>query len=250
MLSWKLGTVGGIELRVHATMALLLLWIGASGYGAEHSLTSAASAVAFTAAIFAIVVLHELGHAFAARSFGIGTRDITLYPMGGVARLERLPATPWQELIVAVAGPMVNVGLAGACAAALLGLGVSLGVSGLDVGAGPILARLLWANVVLAVFNLLPAFPMDGGRVLRAFLAFFVDYVRATRIALSVGRVLAVVFAVAGLLWNPILVLIAFFIWTSGGAELSAIEARRRSGEVAPVRVTVLAPPPGRDAGA
>src|ERR1041385_6793486 len=186
--SWRLLTVAGIGIYVHVTFLLLLVWFGAAGYLARGNWMDALNGVVSILALFVIIVLHELGHAVAGRRFGIGARDITLLPIGGLARLERMPDDPKQELAVALAGPAVNVLLA-----LLLFAGLSMGEQ--LVGAeqlarvgGNFFKSLMLANVVIAIFNLLPAFPMDGGRVLRALLATRMDYVRATRIAARIGQ--------------------------------------------------------------
>ena len=169
--SWRIGRIAGIDVYVHFTFLLLLGWVAISHYLAHGDLAEAMSGLAFILALFGIVVLHELGHALAARRYGIRTRDITLLPIGGVARLERMPEDPWQELVVALAGPAVNVVLAAGIYFALaLGRGVESLDESVRVGGG-LLDQLFWVNVSLVAFNVLPAFPMDGGRVLRALLA-------------------------------------------------------------------------------
>lgn len=225
--SWHLGHLLGIEVRVHATFLILLAWVAASHVMAGHGLAEAASGVAFVVAVFAIIVLHELGHALTARRFGIGTRDITLLPIGGVARLERMPSKPSQEFLVAIAGPAVNVVLATLLLLSLLAMGAMGDIGHMAVVGGPFLAKLMWTNVALAVFNFIPAFPMDGGRVLRALLAMRMSYVRATDLAASIGQGVALLFGLVGLFANPFLVFIALFVWigAQGEARLAHVHA-------------------------
>src|SRR2546430_4036734 len=180
-MSWSLPIfrIAGIQLRIHITFLLLIAWL-AFGYYAQGGSAVAASRVIFVLLLFLCVVLHEFGHAFAAKAFGINTPDITLLPIGGVARLERMPEEPKQELIIAVAGPLVNVVIA-------LGLFLAGGwrasLQPETVERGALIPQLLTINILLVLFNLLPAFPMDGGRVLRALLAIRLSYARATQIA-------------------------------------------------------------------
>ena len=224
--SWRIGRIAGIDVYVHFTFLLLLAWVAVSHYLPQRDLAEAMSGLVFILALFGIVVLHELGHALAARHYGISTRDITLLPIGGVARLERMPEEPKQELVVALAGPAVNVVLA---AAIYFGLMLGRGPAPLDetvrVGGG-LLNQLFYVNVSLAVFNLLPAFPMDGGRVLRALLAMRLEYVRATQIAATVGQGMAILFALAGLFSNTMLLFIALFVWLGAAQEASAVQMR------------------------
>lgn len=227
--SWRLGRIAGIDIYVHATFALLLIWIGFISYMPHQSWNEALEGVVFILCLFAVVVLHELGHALTAKQFGIKTRDITLLPIGGVARLERIPEEPKQELLVALAGPAVNVVLAGLLFVILLALGLWVGnaeqlAKELSTFRGGLLLQLFVANVFLAIFNLLPAFPMDGGRVLRALLAMRLDYVRATVIAAKVGQIMAVVFGLIGLFGNPFLLVIALFVWVGASAEAGAVQ--------------------------
>ena len=189
-MSWsiKLGRFAGIDVYLHLTFLLLLAFVGFSGYMSSGSITGAVEGVLFMLALFGSVVLHEYGHALTARRFGIPTRDITLYPIGGIARLERMPERPWQELVVAVAGPAVNVAIAVVLFGGLLATG-NLGWPNLStLESGPLLERLMYTNLSLALFNLIPAFPMDGGRVLRAGLAMYLNYALATRIAAGLGQ--------------------------------------------------------------
>ena len=219
---WRVGTVAGIEVRVHATFLLLLGLIAWMSWTAGGTVQAAVGGVLFLAAVFGSVLAHELGHALAARRYGIATRDITLLPIGGVARLERMPERPLQELWVAVAGPLVNVGIAAA-----LGLGLYLaGVASGGLMQGGFVERLAWANLWLVGFNLIPAFPMDGGRVLRALLALRLDRVRATRVAARVGRAAALLFGAAGLFVSPMLIVIAVFVWFGASQEAAQVEAQ------------------------
>jgi Zn-dependent protease len=229
--SFRLGRIAGIDVRVHATFLLLLAWVALSHYFTSgYEVAAALGAAAFILSVFGMVVLHELGHALTARRFGIGTRDITLLPIGGVAQLERMPEDPKQQLLVALAGPAVNVVLAIALflAVTITGGGVALDAS--HLGSGSWLAQLMWVNVSLAVFNLLPAFPMDGGRVLRAALAMRTTPLRATQIAARVGRGMAWGLGGLGLFVSPMLVLVALFVWMGATAEQTAAERRAEVG--------------------
>src|SRR5437868_13854345 len=181
-MSWSLPIfrVAGIQLRIHVTFLLLIGWL-AFRYYAEGGTAAAAGSVFFILLLFACVVLHEFGHAFAAKAYGINTPDITLLPIGGVARLERMPEEPKQELIIAIAGPMVNVIIA-ACLYMVIGARGHVDPETAMRG-GDMLIGLFQINVWLLLFNLLPAFPMDGGRVLRALLASRMTFARATQVA-------------------------------------------------------------------
>jgi Zn-dependent protease/CBS domain-containing protein len=223
-MSWSLPIlrVGGTQLRIHVTFLLLIGWLGFGYYTAGGS-AEAASRVLFILLLFLCVVLHEFGHALAAKSFGINTPDITLLPIGGVARLERMPEEPKQELIIALAGPAVNVVIA-------LGLLIAIDWRGAAdsavVDASTLPAKLLAINVMLVLFNLLPAFPMDGGRVLRALLATRLSYARATQIAASIGQGCAFVFGFIGLLWNPFLLFIALFVYIGASQEAALAQMK------------------------
>lgn len=208
-LSWKLGRIAGIDVFLHPTFLLLLLIPGVAAH------------LPLVLATFGCVLLHEFGHALTARRFGIGTADITLYPIGGIARLTRMPRAPGVELLIALAGPAVNLAIA-----AMLYPMVA-------AGAGGFALDLLTVNLVLALFNLIPAFPMDGGRVLRALLGGWIGRARATSFAAAVGRTLAVGFGVySALSLAPFQAALAVFIYLAAGAEEAGVLAdeRRRAG--------------------
>lgn len=224
--SWKLGVVTGIPIYVHSTFLLVIAWVFWVYLSQGQSLWSAAAGAWFVLVLFGCVVLHELGHALAARRYGIKTRDITLLPIGGVARLERMPEDPGQELWVALAGPAVNVVIAAAVGTWMGFGGLLEPVARLSLTGGPFLERLMVVNLFLALFNMLPAFPMDGGRVLRAALAMRMDYVKATQAAATIGQGMALLFALAGLVTNPFLLFIAFFVWVGAAQESSMVEMR------------------------
>ncbi|MCB1062607.1 MAG: site-2 protease family protein [Verrucomicrobiae bacterium] len=216
--SIKLVKVAGIEVRMHLTFLLLLAWIGFSAYQ-RGGAPAATSAIAFILLIFLCVLLHEFGHAIAAKAFGIQTPDITLLPIGGVARLQRMPDQPSQELIVAIAGPLVNVVIAGILFPVL---GLKFDSSMLAIIASPessVLAKVAVVNVMLVAFNMIPAFPMDGGRVLRAMLAMTMPHSKATLIAARIGQGLAFVFGFLGLFGNPLLIFIALFVYLGASQE-------------------------------
>jgi Zn-dependent protease/CBS domain-containing protein len=243
--SWRIGRIAGIDIFVHPTFLILLAWMGVYYYQTTGNLAEALSGVAFIVALFGIVVLHELGHALTARRYGIRTRDITLLPIGGVARLERIPEVPSQELLVAVAGPAVNVVIAAVIFVVLrvLGLGLAPFGEAMKVGGG-FLQQMLWVNVWLVLFNLIPAFPMDGGRVLRALLAMRFDYVRATQTAVAIGQAFAMVFGLLGLLalqssGNPILIFIALFVWLAGTQEAGVVMVRSALAGIPVMRVMI-----------
>jgi Zn-dependent protease len=223
---WKLGTFAGIDVFVHATFLLLIGWIGYSHWLQYGTIAKVIEGILFILVLFLCVVLHEYGHALTARRYGIKTRDITLYPIGGVARLERLPDKPIEELWVALMGPAVNVVIA---AVLFVYLFISRGLvpmTDLTVASGSFVARVMAVNISLVLFNLIPAFPMDGGRVLRALLAMRMDYVRATQIAANIGQGLAFLFGLAGLFGNPFLLFIAFFVWIGASQEASMVQMR------------------------
>ncbi|MEI2297419.1 site-2 protease family protein [Ensifer sp. MJa1] len=221
--SLKLGTVAGTEVRVHVTFALLLIWIWVMHYRIGGP-PAAWEGVAFVISVFLCVVLHEFGHIAAARHFGIKTPDITLLPIGGLARLERNPAGPLEEFVIAIAGPLVNVVIAGLI---VMAVGGALGLEQLLAPQDPrvdFLARLAGVNIFLVLFNMIPAFPMDGGRVLRAILAWRLPWARATTLAARIGQSIAVVMGIFGIFFSPLLILIAIFVYFAAETEAQGIE--------------------------
>lgn len=218
--SLQLGRIAGISVSVHWTFLLLVGWIVWREYSKGNTIDGILWTLLFVLAIFLCVTLHELGHALAARRYHIKTLDITLLPIGGVARLEHMPEKPAQELWVALAGPLVNVIIS----ILLLPLVVIQILHGnlenlQQIGKNSFLLNLFSVNIFLTIFNLLPAFPMDGGRVFRALLTFKLPHHVATRIAAIVGQMMAVLFVVAGFFVNPFLILIGFFIFLGAQAE-------------------------------
>jgi len=222
--SFHIARIAGIDVKIHVTFLLLLAFYGFLFYG-QGGISGAAQGVLFISLVFFCVLLHEFGHALAARRFGIHTPDITLLPIGGLARLERMPEKPMQELIVAIAGPLVNVAII-----LLLFPFASGNVDDMNFerfGAG-LVTMVMYANIVLVLFNLIPAFPMDGGRVLRALLAMKLDYVRATNIAATIGQSFAIVGGLYALLsGKALLALVAMFVFV--GAQNEAAHAQMRS---------------------
>jgi Zn-dependent protease len=212
MWSWNLGRIFGIDTRVHASFLLLLVWAAWSSYAGTGTLIAAFVGVAFMIAVFASVVAHELGHALTARSFGIETRQILLLPIGGVAQIEQSRMRPRVELLVALAGPVVSFLLAGV----LFTFGAVTG----DVTPNSFLGALAWANLGLAVFNMLPAFPMDGGRVLRAALSRRLGHDHATSIAATIGKWSAIALGVLALIAGKFMLgLVAVFLYLSASGE-------------------------------
>ena len=208
--TWNVGRIAGISVRIHVTLLLLLAWIAV--VYAMHGAGARASAygVLLVACVFAVILVHELGHALVARHYGIRTHDIILLPIGGISSLEHMPERPSQELAVAIVGPVINIVLA------LV----------LWPFRNPFVHELAWINIGLAVFNLIPAFPMDGGRVLRSLLALRLGAERATDIAAACGKIFAVVFGIWGLFYNPLLVLIAVVVWFGASQERALVHLR------------------------
>lgn len=215
--SFRIARIAGINVFLHWTTILFFAWIAIAD-AAKSDSPIPFRGLLFVVTVFTSIVLHELGHALMARRFGISTKDITLLPIGGVARLQKIPEDPRQELLIALAGPAVNGVLVVVFASLIL---IGRGPSGLNVSLveSHWSTFALWVNFGMGLFNLLPAFPMDGGRVLRALLATRIDYVRATEVAARVGQVLAVMLAIIGFYVNSMLMLIAFFIYIGAQQE-------------------------------
>ena len=223
--SFRIARIAGIEVRIHFTFFLLLLFFGWM-YARQGGTAAAVQGLAFILILFLCVLLHEFGHALAAARYGIKTPDITLLPIGGVARLQRMPDRPVEELVVAIAGPLVNVVIAAGIG---LGLGARAILTEVPVGNPqvPMLNQVMWVNIVLVLFNLIPAFPMDGGRVLRALLATRMNYARATNIAATIGQFIAFLFGFWGLVGgNPLLIFVALFVYMGAGQEAAATQMR------------------------
>jgi Zn-dependent protease/predicted transcriptional regulator len=225
--SFTIARIAGIDVRIHMTFFLLLLWIAFSYWQQTHDFNQVVSGVGFIISLFVCVVLHEFGHALTARHYGVVTRNITLLPIGGVASMESMPKNPRHEIAVALAGPLVNFAIAGILLL-LLPSGTLVtnpeslgGDETVTLGGGSFAENLLYINLLLGIFNLLPAFPMDGGRVLRAVLNLFMPSTRATRTAASIGQGFAIALGLLGLLGNPFLILIALFVWIGAAGEAS-----------------------------
>ncbi len=239
-MSWSItiAKVAGSEIRIHLTFLILLAWIGFAEY-LSGGAAAAVDGVIFIIAIFACVVLHELGHAIAARRYGISTPDITLLPIGGLARLSRIPEKPAEEIVIAIAGPLVNVVIA----VVLIVLGAHLDlttVADIQKSAPGFLTRLAAVNVWLVLFNLIPAFPMDGGRVLRALLAFRMGRRRATELAARIGQGLAFAFGFWGLMsGNVLLMFIAIFVYLAAAGEAGDVGMREAAKSVPVERAMV-----------
>ncbi len=224
--SIRIASFRGIPVRMHVTFLLLLAWVGVINWRREGTAAAVVTGIAFIVGIFGCVLLHEFGHALTARRYGIRTRDVTLLPIGGLARLERMPEEPLQELWVALAGPAVNVALAALLGLWILAVGRAVPLAELGVMTGPVAERLLAVNVMLFAFNLVPAFPMDGGRILRALLATRLEYARATQIAATLGQATALVFGFLGLFADPLLLFIALFVWIGAASESTLVGMR------------------------
>jgi stage IV sporulation protein FB len=218
-MSWSLniGRVAGTVVRIHLTFLLFLAWIFAASYASGGAAT-AWDSLTFMVLLFLCVLLHEFGHIFTARAFGVPTPYVTLLPIGGVAQLERIPEEPWEEFLIAIAGPLVNVVITGLLVylfGAELHTRAAAAVDNMGV---PLVDRLAAVNLFLALFNMIPAFPMDGGRVLRALLASRFGYVRATEIAASIGQFVAFALGFIGL-----------FVYLAASSEAHMVALRAAS---------------------
>jgi Zn-dependent protease/CBS domain-containing protein len=235
--SWKIGEVAGIGIYIHATFWLLILFILAVNWWQGKGLATTVYGAIFVMVIFGCIILHELGHALTALHFGVKTRDITLLPIGGLARLERMPDKPLQELWVALAGPAVNVVIAVVLYGVLVAAGSPVNLEQFRWIGGNFLNKLMVVNVWLVLFNMIPAFPMDGGRVLRALLATRMEFTRATHIAARIGQSLAYVFGLVGLFTDPFLLFIALFVWMGAEQEQAMAQMHTWVGNVPVSRV-------------
>jgi Zn-dependent protease len=231
--SLKVFTIRGIDIRLHITFPLILLWAAVQFGLLSGSLDSALFGVVAISLLFFLVTLHELGHSFAAQYYGVTVKQIVLTPLGGLAQLKQIPDKPIQEFVIAVAGPAVNIVIAAFMAVLaatpfveLINPLAVLGGTG-GFGLSALFSYIFLSNIALALFNLLPAFPMDGGRILRSLLAMRLPYIQATSIAAAIGRAAAIFFGVFGLLnGNFFLMLIALFIYTSAGQEAQFVQLR------------------------
>jgi stage IV sporulation protein FB len=239
-MAWSvhIGSIAGTAIRVHFTFLLFLAWIFISSY-ASGGADAAVSALVFILLVFACVTAHEFGHIFTARAFGVPTPDVTLLPIGGVARLARIPEKPSEEFLVAIAGPLVNVAIA---IVLYLVAGADLSerhLATIDSSQVSMIDRLAAVNLFIALFNMIPAFPMDGGRVLRAVLSIKLGHVRATEIAAKIGQLVAFALGFIGLFWNPLLIFIAIFVYLAAASESQLVTIRAMSRDV-PVSAAMI----------
>jgi Zn-dependent protease/predicted transcriptional regulator len=236
--SFQIGKLFGIPIRMHLTFLLLLFFVGVSGskYGGP---TGTLFGIISILLIFLCVVLHEIGHSLVARHYGIVVRDIILLPIGGVSEMEEIPQDPKQEISISIVGPLVSFSLAVIFCILSVGTGQRIGFGQLSIFKGNMIANLFWINLVLGIFNLLPAFPMDGGRVLRGILATRIDSVRATKVAVGVGQVFAILLFFFGIFFNLWLALIAIFIYLGAEGEERMV-AMRTTLSRSPVKLAML----------
>jgi len=226
--SVNIGRIAGTAIRIHVTFLLFLVWIFVAGYMSGGP-RAAWSGTVFMVLLFVCVLAHEFGHIFTARAFGVATPDVTLLPIGGVARLERIPEDPREEFLIAIAGPLVNVAIALALVA-VAGASLDAGhLAAVESAKISMIDRLAAVNLFLAVFNMIPAFPMDGGRVLRALLAIRLGFARATEIAATIGQWVAFGLGFLGLFYNPMLIFIAIFVYLAAASEARLVSLRTMS---------------------
>jgi stage IV sporulation protein FB len=229
--SVNIGSIAGTAIKIHITFLMFLVWIFAAGWASGGAEAAMASLI-FMVLLFACVLAHEFGHIFTARAFGVATPDVILLPIGGVARLERIPEKPSEEFLIAIAGPLVNVVIA---LVLMVGMRANLDAHSLAVVESTsvsLVDRLAEVNLFLALFNLIPAFPMDGGRVLRALLATRLGHVRATEVAASIGQLCAFALGFLGLFYNPLLIFIAIFVYLAASSEAQLVSLRAMSRDV------------------
>lgn len=240
--SINIGKIAGTAIRIHVTFVLFLAFIFIASYvtgGAD----AAWSGLVFLTLLFLCVLAHEFGHILTARSFGVATPDVTLLPIGGVARLERIPEAPREEFLIAIAGPLVNVVIAVALVALFGAKLDAQHLGAVENARVSLVDRLAVVNLFLAAFNMIPAFPMDGGRILRAALASKLGFTRATELAATIGQWIAFALGFLGLLYNPMLIFIAIFVYLAAASEaqLVAVRAMSRGVPVGAAMMTELA---------
>jgi len=236
--SVNIGSIAGTSIRIHFTFLLFLVWIFVASW-ASGGQAAAWSGLLFMVLLFTCVLAHEFGHIFTARAFGVPTPDVTLLPIGGVARLARIPEKPSEEFLIAIAGPLVNVAIA---AGLVLFGGAHLDLAQLATMESTkisLVDRLAEVNLFLALFNMIPAFPMDGGRVLRALLAIKLGHVRATEIAAAIGQLVAFALGFLGLFGNPLLIFIAVFVYLAASSEAHLVAVRAMTRDV-PVSAAMM----------
>jgi len=216
--SFNIGKIFGIRFRIHVTFLLLVLFIFAS-VANQHGFQRGLLATLFICAVFACVLIHEIGHSLIARRFGKEVKNITLLPIGGVATMEEMPEKPAQEIVMSLVGPLINLAIAGILYV-IVGRWSGISVPTIQPDSSrSFLAGLIGINIMLAIFNLIPAFPMDGGRVLRGILAMTMDYVRATSLAVAIGQILAMLFIFYGVFFNWWIAIIGLFLYIGAGGE-------------------------------
>ena len=234
--SFKIGSIFSIPIKVHLTFLILLVFVALMGEDLHQSVYG----VLFVILVFLCVIIHELSHSLVAIHFGHRVRSIILLPIGGMAQMDEIPDDPKQEILISIAGPLASIAISGILLAVLLAMETPIEFwSEESFFDGNLVLNLFWINLILAAFNIIPAFPMDGGRVLRGILGMFMEHMKATRIAVFVGQMLAIVFFFTGILYNWWLALIAVFIYIGAEGE-ERIWAMRTALADAPVREVML----------